>query len=62
MAKVQEKKKIKVIKLVQEGSAYGYEICEVEESNLSLIEKSEPEVFYVFITQIENKIRDLFGV
>lgn len=61
MAK-QEKKKIKVIKLVQESGAYGYEVCEVDESALITIEKSEPEVFYIFITQIENKVRDFFGV
>ena len=64
MAKAQQKesKKVKVIKLVQDSGAYGYEVCEVDESALKPVEKSNPEVFYIFITQIENKVRDLLGV
>jgi hypothetical protein len=55
-------KKVKVIRLVQEGSAYGYQICEVDESALVVEKKSEPEVFYIFLTQLENAARDLFGI
>jgi hypothetical protein len=65
MAKAQQKesKKVKVIRVVEEaGAAYGYQIHEVEESALQLVEKSNPEVFYIFITQIENKVRELLGL
>ena len=55
-------KTVKVIRLVQEGSAYGYQVCEVEESALKVEKKSEPEVFYIFLTQLENAARDLFGI
>lgn len=57
-----EPKTVKVIKLVQEGSAYGYQICEVDDSALKLVEKTEPEVLYIFVRQLESKVRDLFGL
>lgn len=61
MAKAQSKK-VKVIKIVQEGSAYGWQVCEVEESALKVEKKSEPEIFNIFITQIEKVIRDIVGL
>lgn len=61
MAK-QQVKKVKVIKFIQEGSAYGWQVCEVDESALTVKKKSEPEVFYIFITQIEKVIREILGL
>lgn len=55
-------KKVKVIKLVQEGNAYGYEICTVDESALKTESKSVPEVFYIFREQIVGAVSDFFGV
>jgi hypothetical protein len=63
MKKEQKSKKtVKVIKLVQDGSAYGYEICEVDESALTTEKKTNPEVFYIFVAQLEDAARDILGI
>jgi hypothetical protein len=55
-------KKVKVIRIVQEGSAYGYQICDVDESALTIDKKSDPEVFFIFKEQIIEAIRDLLDI
>lgn len=60
--KPKEVKTVKVIKLVQDGGAYGLQVCEVEEFALKVVEKTEPEVFYIFVHQLESKVRDLLGI
>ena len=54
---------VKVLRLIREGSAYGYEVYEVPESVLGeAVEKSLPDIFAIFVNTFIKKSRDMFGI
>ena len=57
--------KVNVIKLSKSEGAYGYTIYEIPESvllkNSEVLEKSEPDVYAIFVNNIIGATRRIFG-
>ena len=57
--------KVQVIRLIKGEGAYGLTIYELPESVLNqhatVVEKSEPDVYAIFVNNIINATRRLFG-
>ena len=59
----QQSEKVKVIRVYPSpGGAFGFSICEVNESDLKVLESPEPDIFAIFISQLTKACRELLGI
>lgn len=67
MAKKQEPGQlVKVIQLVREHGGYGYVEYEISldllKAHGKVLDKSEPDIYAIFVNQVTKKTRDIFGI
>lgn len=66
MAKDSPKKTIKVVVPIIDGMAFGLKVVEIDESVIDkqgkVIEKTEPDLFNIFVPRLERIFRDIFGL
>lgn len=59
-------KTIKILVPIIDGMAFGLKIVEIDESliekNGKVIDKTEPDLFNIFVPRLERIFRDIFGI